>query len=122
MKNKLVVFLLAIAICFVFTGCNKISGIDITIDCNGVKTEKNLEENDKFVCNLQSQEYIFTIEDIDDEEVTIKASDYGLTPIKDDGSISLNSKEKVFEVQKNGSLTLSTQSTDYNEELTISLK
>ena len=84
----------------------------IEMNCDGTVTSVTVKENDKLSCKLLSTNYEFTIGKISDNEIEISTTNYGL------GSTgSLISKEKSWAVKKGEKLTLTTQSTDYQERV-----
>ena len=90
-------------------------------DCDGVKTRTTLKKGNTFECKLLSKDYTFKIKDIKKNYLIITVSDYGLTKVKKDNTISLISKDKEFKIEKNKKVELTTQSTDYNNSIIIEL-
>ena len=88
------------------------------INCKGEKSSIDFEDGEKFNCKL-IKEYEFTITNVSGNKAIIVASDYGLSKIHDDGTYSLLSKEKKFELIKGEELRICTQSTDYCDELDL---
>ena len=91
----------------------------VDIKCHNDNTYRiTLKKGNSFGCVLLNKEYDFKIKSINKNNIIIKASDYGLTKIKDK-EINLNSKEKKFIIEKNKKEEISTQSIDYNEKMII---
>ena len=119
MKKKLLI----IGLCLIAVGCGKEkTETKLNINCNGEKQTIVLKEDERFKCELLGTDYEFTIEKLDSDKVTIKSSAFGLTQVKSDGTISLVDNNTEFTVEKNKELKLSTQTTDYSENITISWK
>ena len=78
-----------------------------------------LKKGNIFDCRLLDKDYTFQIKDIKENYIVIKASDYGLTKVKDDKTFSLISKKKEFKIDKNKKVELTTQSTDYTNSIVI---
>ena len=93
--------------------------IKMNIDCNGDVNTPNLKENDTFKCTLLNDEYEFTVTSITADEVIIKASDTGLSPVSDKGGISLREKITEFTIPRDKETKISTQSMDYSEDMIL---
>jgi len=105
-------YLTLIILLLLITGCkdNKIE--KISMECNGIKTEFTIEKGNKFSCNLLGDEYIFTVKDIKDNGIYIKANKNGLSD-----SSSLIEIKQQFIIKKDSDLKLYTQTTDYQENV-----
>lgn len=109
-------YLLVILMLILLTGCNsKEESVKIKMDCNKEVTTHTVKKGDVLGCKLLGIEYKITITSANEDKVKVKVSDYGLT---DDGG--LLDKKDTFEFNKDKELNLSTQSTDYQEKLTLS--
>lgn len=78
-----------------------------------------ISESGKYEYTLLGKKYEFSATKINDNEIEIEVSDYGLAQKKEDGSISLLDKVNNFSLKKGEKLILRTQTTDYGEEITI---
>ncbi len=91
----------------------------VDIKCNNDNTFRiTLKKGNTFSCFILNKEYNFKIKNIYKDNIVVTTSNYGLTKLQD-GKIDLKSKEKEFILEKNRKVELSTQSTDYNELITI---
>ena len=125
--KKIIYALLLALISITLVGCtgqkaNNDKEIYIGINCNGKEKRIGLDKNDKFKCTLMNTKYEFTLIKIEDDKITIKVNSEGLTPVRDDGTMSLLDKETKFIVYMDKELILSTQTTDYSEKLKINWK
>lgn len=125
MKKIYSILLITIFIFFV-TGCindtttNKKDLIKLNVNCNDKEIfVVPVKKNTKFKCELIGEEYEFTVKEINKKEIKIKSNSYGLTTEKDNGTISLISKDDEFTIIKDKNLKVFTQTTDYNQTMTL---
>ncbi len=88
-------------------------------DCKDIKGVAAIEEDNIFYCKLLSTKYEFTMSNINDNQMKLTTSDYGLTKVNEDGTIDLNDRAKEFIIDKGKELILSTQTMDYSEEIIL---
>lgn len=115
MKKTLLTILLFGFVLLGITGCgktNKSTTINITLNDNTNSVE--IKDGDVLTYTLMGNEYEFKITDINDNEVSIKVNQYGLT-----NTSSLISKDNKFTIEKGNKLELHTQTTDYQETITF---
>lgn len=115
MKKTLLTILLFGFVLLGITGCgktNKSTTINITLNDNTNSVE--IKVGDVLTYTLMGNEYEFEITDINDNEVSIKVNQYGLT-----NTSSLISKDNKFTIEKGNKLELHTQTTDYQESITF---
>lgn len=102
----------------VLTGCDKEEiSVNLEINCDNVTNIVEVRKDDTLSCNLLGENYEFKITKIKNDEIYIEANKYGLT-----SSGSLLSEEKEFVLNKDSSITLTTQSTDYQEKVVFNWK
>ena len=116
--KKILICLLFVMI-FLLTGCNSKGGT-LYINCDSKESTINIEKGNTFSCNLTNNDYTFTIENINDDVITLKVDKTGLTKFNDNGTVNLVKEVKEFKVEKGKRINLVTQTTDYGETLTIS--
>lgn len=97
---------------------NKYS-VDLKIICGEKTISSTYEVGDIFECNLLNDNFEIKIENISNEKVDLSSSDYGLFPVRENGTISLVDKVKTFELYKGKELNLALQATDVSERITI---
>lgn len=113
MKKIILLFLLLI-----LSACNRNnSRVNLEMHCNNLSTNLEVKENDTLSCNLLGENYEFKVTKLDEDKIILEANKYGLT-----SSNSLREKEKEFTLTKNSSITLTTQSTDYQEKVIFNWK
>ena len=115
MKKTLLAFLLFGVVALGITACGKTdksTTINVTLNDNINSIEINVGKI--LTYSLMGNEYEFKITDINDNEVSIKVNQYGLT-----NTSSLISKENKFTIEKDKKLELHTQTTDYQESITF---
>lgn len=131
MNNKKVVMIAAVIVIAFLTmsayitiknkyGKKYIKGVEIK--CNGSDTSGDIKVYDTFNCKLAGTNYTFTVKSVDNDVLTIKASDYGLTDIRSDGTMSLEDKKNTFTIEKGQEVKIAPQVTDSSERMTISWK
>ena len=69
---------------------------------------------------FKCRDYVFTVESISDEDITIKVSDYGLHELNEDGSINMIDKQNEFVIKKGEYIYIGTQSEDNVQVMSIS--
>lgn len=112
--KKIVIALLLL----VLTGCDKEDvSVNLEINCDNVTNIVEVKQSDTLSCNLLGENYEFKITKIKNDGIYIEANKYGLT-----SSGSLLSEEKEFVLNKDSSITLTTQSTDYQEKVVFNWK
>ena len=101
------------------TGCGNSKKIEpkVLMYCNDVKTELELKEKDIVSCKLLGENYNFKIIDITEDKIEIESNEYGLT-----SDNNLREKNKRFIINRNDTLRLATQSTDYQESVIFKWK
>lgn len=120
MKKQIFILLLAICTLFSLVGCSKKK--ELNIICDGKEETIELKKGGTFTCRLLTDDYFFTITEINKKKAVIEASDYGLVAENPDGTISLLKKGKTFTIEKNKTTTIVTQSMDHSETLKITWK
>lgn len=103
-------YLILILLLLINTGCKKNKIEKISMECNGIKTEFTVEKGNQISCILLGDEYVFTVKDIKDNGIYIKANKNGLSD-----SSSLTENKQQFIIDKDSDLKLYTQTTDYQE-------
>ena len=106
MKKIIIILFLLVLL----PGCGNKKEETIEMNCNNTVTKIVVKEKDKLTCKLLGDDYVFTIDAINDQEIKISANEYGLAH---DGS--LLSKDKSWIIEKGKELRLNTQTTDYQE-------
>lgn len=91
--------------------------VNLEMQCNNLSTNLEVKENDTLSCNLLGENYEFKVTKLDEDKIILESNKYGLT-----SSSSLIEKEKEFTLTKNSSITLTTQSTDYQEKVIFNWK
>ena len=86
----------------------------ITMNCNGEVSKININIQETFSCTLLNNEYVFNISDIKDNKIYIKINEYGLTTTS-----SLLEKQNKFTIKKGDEVKLKTQTTDYQEFVSL---
>lgn len=105
MKKYLILIVLLL-----ITGCTQNKVEKISMECNGIKTEFEIQKGNEVTCTLLNEEYVFKVKDVNDDKIYIKTDKSGLT---DSGS--LLEKKQEFILSKDKELRLNTQTTDYQE-------
>jgi uncharacterized lipoprotein YehR (DUF1307 family) len=108
--KKLIVCLFLIIL---LSGCGNKKEETITMNCNNMETVISIKEKDSLICKLLGEDYIFKVDKIEDNSITISANKNGLS---DNG---LTSKDTKWIIKKNEKLILHTQTTDYQEYVTF---
>lgn len=120
--KKILIGICAIVICLAVTGCGKNNG-KLLLNCNSEESEVKVKKDNTFKCKFLNEEYKFTITKIEDNKITIKASDTGLTSVSEEGTINLLEKKTEFTIKKDKELIIEPQITDGGfEMLTINWK
>lgn len=102
----------------ILSACNRNTPrVNLEMHCNNLSTNLEVKENDTLSCNLLGENYEFKVTKLDEDKIILEANKYGLT-----SSNSLREKEKEFTLTKNSSITLTTQSTDYQEKVIFNWK
>ena len=113
MKRFVIVLLI-----LVLTGCQEEDiSVNLEMNCDNVTNTLEVKKADTLSCNLLGENYEFKITKIDDNKIYFEANQYGLT-----SSGNLLSEEKAFVLNKDSSITLTTQSTDYQEKVIFKWK
>ena len=94
----------------------------LNYDCNGNEGFVVLNPGNSFSCNILSTNYNFVISSVKKDKLIIATEYYGLTKVKEDGSINLNSRDRRFEIKKGQKTELTTQTMDYNESIIFEWK
>ncbi len=109
-------YLLVIILLVLITGCSsKEESVKIKMDCNNDISVHTIKKGDVLGCELLGTKYELTITSATKEKIKVKVNEMGLTDKND-----LLEKKDKFEFSKDKNLTLSTQSTDYQEKVILS--
>lgn len=112
--KKIIVLLLLLVV----SACHKNDlSVNLKMDCNSISTNLEVKENDTLSCSLSGETYEFKITKLDENKIILEANQYGLT-----SSSNLLDEEKEFILNKDSSITLTTQSTDYQEKVVFNWK
>lgn len=115
MKKTIFVILFCVVMVLGITYCwkaNKSSTINVTLNDNTNSVE--IKVGKILTYSLCGVEYEFKITDMNENKISIKVNQYGLT-----NTNSLISKDNKFIIEKGGKLELHTQTTDYQEFITF---
>ena len=124
--NKKYVMYIIVALIFVigmvsffFLNVKDDSSVYLDINCNGDILSDEYKEKDVFECKLGGDTFRIKVEDISNKKIKLSSSDYGLFPMREDGTISLIDKVKKFELNIGEELVLVLQATDTSDNITI---
>lgn len=95
---------------------------EVDIKCETSHEEGQLKVNDSFSCTVLGKNYTFTVKNIKDDKMTIKADKTGLTKVKEDGTINLNDPMDTFEITKGDTIKISAQATDVSSNMEVTWK
>lgn len=122
-KKNIIIIIVSFIIlgitCCLFLKNQNNSSVYLKITCDGKDVSAMYKKGDVFNCSLLGSDYKIKIDNISDKKIFLSSSDYGLFPIREDGTISLIEKVKKFELNKGKKLILGMQTTDITKDITI---
>lgn len=125
MNKKYVIYIVIASIliiglaCYIFMNNPQKASAYLKITCDEETISSTYKEGDTFKCTLLGDNYEIKINNISDKKINLSSSNYGLFPIREDGSISLVDKVKKFVLYKGEILVLGLQAVDTSAKITI---